>query len=347
MSTPNGVSDTHGQDANQNNIVNPADANGAPLAANTQVIASTSNVVTIPTASAAIQAPPTGSTSTSSSVFGLPMDDFLYQSGIAPLPETMYLDNQLKVGLGTLGLAQVGGQVVNDSSNGESSILINSDRVIINSKTAHTIIAGAEGVALTSLNKVNIDADESVTIFGANGVFLGVPNKGAQPKTGIPDGIKNAPKGAFTTPDGKKLKSYPSPDVPYEPVVLGLKLVNWLEDLLVILKNLQILTNTGLATPREDGQWDLIAMQARLPELISNYIFVDGYSHDEMDYKSVDPAPTADTVTKPKTSINVNVNLTATGLPGSALTPTTPTGPNTAKPKYGESSGEIANLNTQ
>jgi hypothetical protein len=143
------------------------------------------------------------------------------------------------------------------------------------------------------------------------------------------------------------LKSYPSPDVPYEPVVLGLKLVNWLEDLLVILKNLQILTNTGLATPREDGQWDLIAMQARLPELISNYIFVDGYSHDEMDYKSIDPAPTADSVTKPKTSINVNVNLTATGLPGSALTPTTPTGPNTAKPGYGESSGRAANLNTQ
>lgn len=347
MSTPNGVSDTHGQDANQQNVVQTADPTGAPLTDTTQVQvppAGATTTTTVPNATAATQSPTPPDAATTPSVFGLGMSDFLYQSGIAPLPQDMYLDNQLKVGLETLGLSQVGGQVVNDSSNGESSILINSDRVIINSKTAHTIIAGAEGVALTSLNKVNIDADESVTIFGANGVFLGVPNKGAQPKTGEPEGIKNAAAGTFTR-DGKKLKSYPSPDVPYEPLVLGLKLVNWLDDLLVVLKNLQILTNTGLATPREDGQWDFIALQARLPELISNYVFVDGYSHDEMDYGNLQPSPT--NVTPAKKSINVNLNLTATGLPGSPLAPTTPTGPNTAKPGYGESSGRAANLNTQ
>ena len=345
MSIPNGVSDTHGQDANEQNIVQTTDPTGAPLTstAGVQPPPSTGATATVPTASAATQSPPPPGAGTTPAVFGIPMEDFIYQSGIT-LPPDMWVDKQLKIGLETLGLAPLGGQVVNDNSSGESSILINSDRVIINSKTAHTIIAGAEGVALTSPNKVNIDADETVTIFGANGIFLGVPNKGEQPEAFPPKEIANAQPGFFER-ENKKLKSYPTPDVPYEPLVLGLKLVNWLDDLMVVLRNLQILTNTGLATPREDGQWDLKALRDRLPELISNYVFVDGYSHDKMDYSQVTASPT--NVTPAKKSINVNLNLTATGLPGSPLAPTTPTGPNTAKPGYGESSGRPANLNTQ
>lgn len=346
MSTPNGVSDTHGQDANEQNIVQTTDPTGAPLTSTTEVQPpppATGATATIPTASAATQSPTPPSAGTTPSVWGVQMDDYLYQSGIS-LPPDMWVDKQLKIGLETLGLAPLGGQVVNDNSSGESSILINSDRVIINSKAAHTIIAGAEGVALTSPNKVNIDADESVTIFGANGIFLGVPNKGNEPEAFPPKGITDAAPGTFIR-EGKKLKSYPTPDVPYEPLVLGLKLINWLDDLMVVLRNLQILTNTGLATPREDGQWDLKALRDRLPELISNYVFVDGYSHDKMNYSDVKPSPS--NVTPAKKSINVNLNLTATGLPGSPLAPTTPTGPNTAKPGYGESSGTVANLNTQ
>ena len=67
--TPNGVSDTHGTDASQNNVVNPADANGAPLTTNTQIVVPTSNAVAIPAATTASQASPTSSAATTSSVF--------------------------------------------------------------------------------------------------------------------------------------------------------------------------------------------------------------------------------------------------------------------------------------
>lgn len=255
----NSVSSLYGADANEQNAVEPAASNGAPI--------SEAEVAPPPAATQPVTTPasPTGSNATGSNatgsavgssnpsgMFPVNMQDFLYQGGIQALPATMYEDQQLKVGLETLGLVPRGDTVVNDNVSGESSILINSDRVIINSKTSHTIIAGAEGVSLSSINKVNIDADESVTIFGANGVFLGVPNKGAEPGKFPDPEVSSAGEGAFMR-GGKKLKSHPTPDVPYEPMVLGLKLVNWLDDLLVVLKNLQILTNTGLATPREDG----------------------------------------------------------------------------------------------
>jgi hypothetical protein len=348
------VASIHGSDANENNNVTTTGPNGEVIE---ETVAQPATTTIPPAATAATPAATTDTTTANpagttppaaGSGIGIPieMNDFLYQSGVQDIPAEMYADKQLKVGLETLGLGLIGGQVVNDNKSGESSVLINSDRVIINSKAAHTIIAGAEGVALTSPNKVNIDADESVTIFGTNGVFLGVPNKGTLPPPYPPKEIADAGQdGRFMRGD-KKLKSYPSPDAPYEPLVLGLKLVNWLDDLLVVLKNLQILTNTGLATPREDGQWDFKSLQARLPELVSNYIFLDGYSHDKMNYDDIKAAPTADQVTKPKTSINVNVNLIAQGPPSTALVPSAPTGPNAAKPGYGESAGQITNLNT-
>lgn len=328
------VSKNFGNDQAESNLVQPAGPNGEQNAA-----AQTTGTAS-PSAVAPAQTAPTGSASgsASGSVFGLPMNDYLYQSGIQPLPEKLYQNNMLKVGLGELGLSLVQNKVVNDSKNGDSSILINSDRVIINSKTGHTIIAGSEGVALTSINRVNIDADDSVTIYGENGIYLGVPNKGAQPegvdpKTGLPVGA--AGNAAAFLAAGKKLKSAPSPDVPYEPVVLGLKLINWLDDLCVVIKNMQILTNTGLATPREDAQWDLIALQERLKELVSSYVYVDGYSHDKMDYNAIKKPPTEEELKPRKTSIDVNANFTisATQFDQTAQ----PSGANAEKPGFSES----------
>lgn len=275
---------------------------------------------------------PTGSEATGSNQpWNLPMDDFLFQSGIEPLPDDMYDKQTLKLGLGAVGLSPRGDFVVNDHADGSPSILINSDRVIINSKSSHTIIAGADGVALTSPTKVNIDADESVTIFGAQGIYLGVPNKGERPAEYPDSSIVNPANPAFFK-DGKKLKSFPAPDVPYEPMVLGLKLVNWLEDLLLVIKNQQILTPVGLGATREDAQWDYIALQSRLNELISDYIYIDGYSHEKPDFKSVPKPP--EKVTKPRTSIEVNASVT--------ITQATPTvgpvsSPNANKPGYYES----------
>lgn len=250
----------------------------------------------------------------------VPMTDYLYDQGIQVDPIVP------GAGLKAVGLEQKGSYVINNHSAGSPSILINSGRVIINSKDSQTIIAGAEGVALTSPQKVNIDADQSVTIFGSDGVYLGIPNAGEPPTPLII--LPGDPK---FFKDGKKLKSYPSNDVPYEPMVLGLKLVNWLDDLLVVLKYNQILTPTGLGQAREDTQWDFIALQARLKELISTQVFVDGFSHEQPDYTSLPKVP--DVVTPPQTSIDVNVNATITNpltVPGPV------TNPNMDKPGYYE-----------
>ena len=264
---------------------------------------------------------PTGSnTSGSNAPFGLPMDDYLFSQGVQVDP--------IKPGEGlkNIGLKLTGTKVVNDHEGGLSSILINSDRVIINSKASQTIVAGAGGVALTSPQKVNIDADNTVTIHGSNGVFLGVPNKGNPPGDYPPKTLLT--NSAFTKA-GKKLKSYPSPDVPYEPMVLGLKLLNWLDDLLVVLKYQQILTPVGLGAVREDAQWDFKALQMRLNELVSTYAYIDGYSHETPDFASLTPPP--EKVTQPKTSIEVNANV-------SIIKPPPPPGPITnpdaTKPGY-------------
>jgi hypothetical protein len=264
-------------------------------------------------------------TSGSGSVFGLPMKDYLYDQGITVDPI------QPGAGLKAVGLVANGKFIVNDHDAGSPSILINSGRVIVNSKDSQTIIAGAQGVALTSPTRVNIDADESVTIFGDSGVYLGIPAKGQPPKP-----LSIIPGDPRFFKEGKKLKSYPSPDVPYEPMVLGLKLINWLDDLLVVLKYQQSLTPVGYATAREDTQWDFMALQTRLQELISTEVFVDGYSHEQPDYDTLPKPPTDAEITKPQTSIDVNVNAS---ISNPLTTPSVPAGPNISKPGYYESAG--------
>jgi len=231
----------------------------------------------------------------------IPMADVLYQSGVAvaapPSPEA---------GLRKVGLAVKGGVVRNDYEIGGSSILLNSDRVIINSRASHTIIAGAEGVALTSPSKVNIDADDSVTVFGSNGFFLGIPNKGEpyEENSYPPIGMKIE---GVTLKKGVPTKGMPTNNSAYEPIVLGLKLANWLDDLLQVMRNAQILTPTGLGAFREDTQWDLSALSSRIKEMLSTYAYVDGWSHEAPDTDLLGKAPVE--VTKPKTSINVNLTV--------------------------------------
>ena len=151
----------------------------------------------------------------------IPMEDVLYQSGVTvaapPSPEA---------GLRKVGLAVKGGVVRNDYEIGGSSILINSDRVIINSRASHTIVAGAEGVALTSPSKVNIDADDSVTVFGSNGFFLGIPNKGEPYEENSYPAPEVKLKEGVTIKKGVPTKAMPTNNSAYEPIVLGLKLAN-------------------------------------------------------------------------------------------------------------------------
>ncbi len=95
-------------------------------------------------------------TSGSGSVFGLPMTDYLYSQGITVSPM------EPGAGLKAVGLVASGKFIVNDHDAGSPSILINSGRVIINSKESQTIIAGAQGVALTSPTKVNNSVEKGL-----------------------------------------------------------------------------------------------------------------------------------------------------------------------------------------
>ena len=269
----------------------------------------------------------------------VPTRDQLFESGFQPISNETYESLAAGAGIAAIGLERGGSPtsplVINKPADAQPSILINSSRVIINSKEGHTIVAGAKGVALTSREKVNIDADTSVTIFGNDGIYLGVPNKGIQPQAGgYPGEALEQKFKAKLFKDGKKLKSYPAPDSPYEPAVLGLKLTNWLDDLLTAIKNNVVLTPVGYAASREDSQWDFEALRTRLTEMLSTYIYVDGLSHEIPDWESLQEPPKE--VTKPQTSITVNASVTVTGAGGPFTPPVPgpPSSPDAAKPGY-------------
>lgn len=202
-----------------------------------------------------------------------PMDDLTFGSNL--IGEKRDLDKLLSIKPGDGGKK-------NDF--GGSQVIINSDRIILNTKSDYLMLFGQEGVAISSQGNVNIDADDAVTIYGEDGLFLGVPGKGVE------TGNKNkAPTN----------KAEPTIDNDYEPVALGLKVANLLEDLLVVLKNATILTPIGNGYFREDVMYELRCLQARIPEILSTYAYVDGISHE-----APDPAPDPPaTVTEPPTTL--------------------------------------------
>ena len=94
------------------------------------------------------------------------------------------------------------------------------------------MVFGKKGVAIASPTRVNIDAGESITLgaYGnSGGLFIGLPNTGL----------------AYEKTNQKQLntigttKGHPTLDQEYEPLVLGIKLANILEDLLFILKSIE------------------------------------------------------------------------------------------------------------
>jgi hypothetical protein len=214
-----------------------------------------------------------------------PMEDLTFGSSL--VGEKKDLDQLLSLKPGS------GGKVNNYGGAG-SQIIINSDRIILNSRIDYLMLFGQEGVAISSQGNVNIDADDAVTIYGDDGVFIGVPGKGAS--TG---NTSRAPKN----------KAEPTIDSDYEPLALGLKVANILEDLLIVLKNATILTPVGKGYFREDVMYELRCIQARLPEILSTYAYVDGISHE-----APDPAPDAPKiVSEPPTTLTGTVTGNFTG----------------------------------
>ena len=160
------------------------------------------------------------------------------------------------------------------TSDAQGSALLNSDRIIINAKQQFAMLFGQKGVAIASPTRVNIDAGESITLAaqGGNdgGLFLGLPNRGLRYESQTQQQIGDS-------------KGDPTPDKPYEPLVLGIKLANWIEDFLSVLKN--AVGTDGLSNvkfqPTTQAEFGLLAN--RIPEILSNYAYIDGVSHGSVD----------------------------------------------------------------
>ena len=216
----------------------------------------------------------------------------------------------------------------NNVKDGMPSILLNSSRVIINSREDYTIIAGEKGVSISSKAKVNLDADDTICLYGDQGLFFGVPNKGDTNKVQPSKAISETDSKYYK--DKKPLKSLPTDNLDYEPIVLGLKLANWLDDLLQTLKTSVILTSLAEGSFREDVQWEFTALQSRIKEMLSTYAYVDGWTHGAPDPVTEPPKD----VSKPTPEIVVDVSgLKIKGIPGVPPAPTL-TDPLALKPDY-------------
>ncbi len=179
-----------------------------------------------------------------------------------------------------------------------STIIINSDRLILNSKKDFVFLCGKEGVAISSPNRIHIDCDDDLYLFSKTEVYLGLPARGE--KYDFDDEKQNP------TP---KNKAQATKNVPYEPMVLGLKLANLLQDLIVLMKNAVMVGNSGQVFMSTQMMYNLACLQARVPEIMSSYAYIDGVSHDNVDDEPPQPADLV------------------TGADGSATTPGSPTSP--------------------
>lgn len=129
-------------------------------------------------------------------------------------------------------------------------ILIDSDRVIINAKDDYGMFFAKKGLAFASEDEIHFDSDTAMYVYANQGIYLGIPDKKQNEQ-----------------------------DIEYEPLVLGDKLLDILQDLIIILKSLKVKTNVGSAYIDPDIQEKLVEINDRLPEILSTNAFIDGYSH--------------------------------------------------------------------
>lgn len=161
---------------------------------------------------------------------------------------------------------------VNDYNDG-STIIINSDRLILNSKKDYLMLCGAEGIVISTPKTLHVDCDDDIYLFSNTELYLGLPNRGEEFD--------------FGAQRPRVTKADPTPDIEYEPLVLGIKLANWLEDLTRLLQQTQMQGDLGSTAMTPNMVENFKALQARIPEMVSTYAFVDGVSHQPVrPYKS-------------------------------------------------------------
>jgi hypothetical protein len=260
-------------------------------------------------------------TITNTSVAGnVTIDVTQYQNAVEALDFTAYKDKALSTTLSSTKTLPSVETRLGISSTGENlnakgilgSLIINSNRVVINAKTHMAMLFGAQGVAIGSPNRVNIDAGESITLAAQESLFLGLPNRGEQYTTKTQSQIGRS-------------KGDPTPDAGYEPLVLGVKLANLLEDFLFVLKSAAGVDAFSPVKFQPTTQAELALLANRIPEILSNYAYVDGISHssvDETTLKAIKQAQRTTTNIQPPSKLTGALNGIASGnFPGGSLGP--------------------------
>jgi hypothetical protein len=188
---------------------------------------------------------------------------------------------------------------VNQFANG-STVIINSDRIIMNSKKDHLFISGKEGVTITTPGSVHIDCVDDLYMFSESGeIYLGLPNRGQE---------YDYSKQVAPTDKSKATINYP-----YEPVLLGLKTANLIEDLLSLLAKAVIRTPAGDGYFSKEMMYNFEMLRSRLPEIMSTVVFVDGVTHEKPDPSPPIPEDIATSVAASTGSAGSTVsNSTAT-----------------------------------
>jgi len=168
------------------------------------------------------------------------------------------------------------------------SILLNGDRIILNAKSDFSMLFGQKGVAIASPERVNIDAGQSITLFTPESLFLGLPNRG-----------QSVNKIQKTQGELGDTKGDPTPDYAYEPMVLGVKLANLLEDLVTAVSDGDLVSGLSNASwqPSTIAEFQLLAN--RLPEILSTYAYVDGVSHEDVNQETLKQLKAKQKATKP------------------------------------------------
>jgi len=208
------------------------------------------------------------------------------------------------------------------------SIFLNSSRVVINAKDDYAMMFGKKGVAIASPEAVNVDSGKAITLFGHEQVFIGVPNRGKE----ITEDLSKAR-------DPGKSVGDPTPDELYEPLALGIKLINFLEDFIVTLENSEIAgpLGNGVFQPSSLAEFELL--KTRLPEIISEYGYIDGLTHGTVDAERLKTVKAAKEKAKdyvpPRTLTGVTTGTVGPGGPGQAGPPPNPvTNPMAAVPGF-------------
>lgn len=214
--------------------------------------------------------------------FSIPLES--YQNAVLALDFKEFQDQQFisPITPQPNGTSQVSQEMGIDTSGvnsripnaGEADILMNADRVVINSKDDFSFLFGQKGVALGSPRRVNIDSGQSITLFAHNQLFLGIPNKGGTKPT--------KPQTQLGTTKGD-----PTEDQLYDPMVLGIKLANLLEDILFTLKGADLVSGVSPVRFQPATQAEFGLLANRIPEILSSYAYLDGLSHAEINKENL------------------------------------------------------------